>query len=79
MMVCIVASLRVFHKALKEKKNQFFLLKGHCTISNIRVMPDTKESEIWLRILEAATFSVISSHCMLPVGRDLQRQGDIAM
>ena len=59
MMVCIVVSLRVFHKALKEKKNQFFLLKGHCTISNIRVMPDTKESEFWLRILEAATFSVI--------------------
>lgn len=59
MMVCIVASLRVFHKALKEKKNQFFLFKGHCTISNNRVMPDTKESEIWLRILEAATFSVI--------------------
>lgn len=73
MMVCIVASLRVFHKALKEKKSVFPIERS---LHHQQYSCHARHQGEWNLAQDPWSSHVFgdSSRHMPPVGRDLQRQ-----
>lgn len=74
MMVCIVASLRVFHKALKEKKISFSYWKVIAPSAIFVSCRTPRRVKSGSGSLKQPRVRWSSCHTP-PVGRDLQRQG----